>query len=106
MMATSAFAQLDHSALKAELYAFNDQFNAYAAAHDIEGIVGLYGETSLWIAPDARPAPGQVLARNTVGFLVANEGSLVHTVDTLILSQDGSQAAVTTPPLIVRACLL
>lgn len=94
LSATTAFADGHQAEIEAELNAFNDQFNAYAAAYDVDGLVSLYDEDSLWIAPKSRPTPAQEMARNTFSFAVANQGSLVHTVDQLIISDDGSQAVM------------
>ncbi|MBU2981039.1 nuclear transport factor 2 family protein [Lentibacter algarum] len=90
----ASFADGHQAELEAELLAFNDRFNAYAEAHDVDGIVSLYGEESLWIAPKTPPAPAPVLARQTFSFLVANEGSISHTVDHLTISDDGTQAVM------------
>lgn len=90
--AVPAFADAPSPQLRAELLAFNDRFNAYAAAYDIEGIVSLYDEKALWIAPEKRPVAGKETPRNTFTFLTENKGSLVHTVEELIVSDDASQA--------------
>lgn len=90
----STFADERHADIKAELMALNDSFNAYAKAQDVEGIVSLYDEEALWIAPQTPPAPGPELARQNFSFLVENDGSIVHTVDQLTISNDGSQAVM------------
>jgi ketosteroid isomerase-like protein len=90
----SAFADGHQTDIEAELMAFNDRFNEYAAAYDVEGIVSLYDENALWIAPKTPPALGPELARQTFSFLVAKEGSISHTVDQLTISDDGSQAVM------------
>jgi len=91
LVAGPAFADSPSDELRAELLAFNDQFNAYAESYDIEGIVSLYDEKALWIAPAKRPVAGKETPRNTFTFLTENEGSLIHTVDELIVSDDESQ---------------
>ena len=91
LTAAPAFAEAPSDDLRAELLAFNDQFNEYAASYDIEGIVSLYDEKALWIAPTERPVAGKETPRNTFTFLTENNGSLVHTVDKLIVSDDASQ---------------
>lgn len=90
----TAFADGHQAAIEAELMAFNDRFNEYAAAYDVDGIVSLYDADSLWIAPKTPPAPGQELARQTFSFLVEKEGSITHTVDQLTISDDGAQAVM------------
>jgi len=94
LSATVALAADTRATLEAELYAFNDRFNTLSAARDTEGLVALYAEDSHWIAPETPPEPGQALARENFGFLAANDGSLVHTVDELIISEDGTQAVM------------
>ena len=94
LTATVAFADGHQTDLEAELNAWNDRFNELAASWDVDGIVSLYDEDALWIAPKSRPAPGPETARQTFTFAVENEGSLVHTVDELIISDDGSQAVM------------
>lgn len=92
LVAAPAFADSPSDTLRAELLAFNDQFNAYAASYDIEGMVSLYDEKALWIAPTERPVAGKETPRNTFTFLTENKGSLSHTVEELIVSDDESQA--------------
>lgn len=74
--------------------AFNDRFNTYAAAYDVDGIVSLYDDDALWNAPKTPPAPGPELARQTFSFLVEKEGSITDTADQLNISDDGSQAVM------------
>lgn len=94
LSATVAFADGHQADIEADLNAWNDRFNELAASWDLEGIVALYDEDALWIAPKSRPAPGPETARQTFSFAVENKGSLVHTVDELIISDDGSQAVM------------
>ncbi len=94
LSATLVIAADTRATLEAELHAFNDRFNTLSANRDTEGLVALYADHSLWIAPETPPEPGQELARKNFGFLVENAGSLVHTVEELILSQDGTQAVM------------
>lgn len=83
-----------HSA-RTELHAFNDQFNAYAAALDVEGMMSLYDKDVIWIAPTEAPARGREgVPRQTFTFVANNKGTLAHTVTDLIVSDDGSQAVM------------
>lgn len=77
-----------------ELVAFNDSFNSFAADYDVDGIVSLYDADALWIAPRTPPADGPETARQTFSFLVANQGSITHSIDHLFISDDGSQATM------------
>ena len=76
------------------LVAFNDLFNNYAKNYDVEGIVSLYADDALWIAPRTLPVPWKQASRETFWFLVSNSGSIVHTIDDLFISDDGSQAVM------------
>lgn len=94
LTASIAFADGHQVDIEADLNAFNDRFNELAASWDVDGIVSLYDEDALWIAPNSQPAPAPESARATFTFAVENQGSLVHTVDELIISDDGSQAVM------------
>lgn len=89
-----SFADTATDTVRAELHAFNDRFNAYAEAYDVDGIVSLYDEKALWIAPKTPPVAGLETPRNTFSFLTENKGSITHSVDELIISDDGSQAVM------------
>ncbi|MEP3279201.1 MAG: nuclear transport factor 2 family protein [Stappiaceae bacterium] len=89
-----ASADTENDAIRADLIAFNDTFNDYARTYDIEGIVSLYDEKALWIAADAEPVAGQETPRKVFTMLTEHDGSLHHTVDKLIIAQDGSQAVM------------
>lgn len=83
------------SALRAELHAFNEQFNAYAATLNVEGMMSLYNKDVIWIAPTDAPARGREgVPRQTFTFVATNQGTLAHTVTDLIISDDGSQAVM------------
>lgn len=79
---------------RAELIAFNDEFNAISARHDLEGFISLYRSDALWIAPDVPPAAFEGPARETFGFLAQNKGILTHSVDNLEISEDGKLATM------------
>lgn len=86
------YVEVDKLEIEADLIAFNDRFNEFTTAFDTESIVALYDEDSLWIDSENPPIPGPEGALTNFGFLVANNGSNIHTVDRLIISEDGSQA--------------
>lgn len=85
-------SDIDQLEIEADLIAFNDRFNEIMVALDVESAVALYDEDSLWIDSENPPIPGPEGALTNFGFLAANNGSNIHTVDRLILSEDGSQA--------------
>eukprot|EP00752_Nemacystus_decipiens_P005254 g4768.t1 len=83
---------VDMPEIEASLIAFNDRFNELTAALDVPSLVALYDEDSLWIDQENPPIPGPEGVLTNFGFLAANNGSNIHTVDRLIISEDGSQA--------------
>ena len=84
----------DHRNATSELHALNDQFNELAAAHDMEGMMSLYADKVLWIEPAIPPSIGHDGPRATFQFLVDMQGTLTHTIDHLIISDDQSQAVM------------
>jgi ketosteroid isomerase-like protein len=90
-----ALADDASDAIHADLVAFNDRFNTYAATYDIDGMMSLYDADTLWIEPGKPPAEGRDgVPRQTFTFLSENQGHLSHTVDRLFVSGDGSQAVM------------
>ncbi|NIA71321.1 nuclear transport factor 2 family protein [Pelagibius litoralis] len=80
---------------RASLIAFNDAFNAHAEVLDVEGMMSLYHEDALWIAPATPPAKGRDgVPRQTFTFLTENDGEITHTIDYLFVSDDGTQAVM------------
>lgn len=78
------------------LIAFNDRFNELAATHDAEGLIALYDEDALWIAPATPPAQGRDgVPRQTITFMSENQGELSHTVEGMFISDDGTLAVMT-----------
>ncbi|QFT74836.1 ketosteroid isomerase family protein [Ruegeria sp. THAF33] len=92
LVAFTAWAEDAPRDVQAELLAFNDRFNALAADYDVEGLVGLYADTSLWISPDTRPVPGQQGASEVFSFMSAQQATNLHSVDVLEVSEDGTLA--------------
>lgn len=86
------YFDVDKLEVEADLIAFNDRFNEISAALDVESLVSLYDEESLWIDSENPPIPGPEGALANFGFLAVNNGSNIHTVDRLIISDDGRQA--------------
>lgn len=84
----------DSAEVSADLTEFNDNFNETAENYDVDALVSLYADDALWIAPGTAPAPGQELASQTFQFLANNRGFLSHTIEQLIISDDGTQAVM------------
>lgn len=89
-----AFADSHIQTAEQELIAFNDQYNEFISAYDIDGFLSLYSEEVLWIAPESPAVQGHDVPRGTFQFLIDNEGSVKHTIDTLFVSDDGTQATM------------
>lgn len=91
--ATSAFADVKQEAIKS-LNAFNDLFNEYTVAKNVDGIVGLYTEDALWIEQNKPLAQGHEAIRPTFAFLASKNGVNDHSIDKLAISDDGSLAVM------------
>lgn len=94
VVALAAFADGHQTAIEADLHAFNDRFNELAASGDAAGLTALYAADSLWIAPGEGPIPGQAGAEATFGFMKAQNGQNVHSIDHLFISDDGTMAVM------------
>lgn len=77
-----------------EMRAFNDRFNSVVAERGIDDFISLYSQKALWIAPSTAPVEGQDEPRALIEFLTAKDGHLSHTIDTLFVSPDGTQAVM------------
>lgn len=86
--------QIANASVLQDLEAVNDQFNAAAAAYDMEKFLSLYSKSALWIAPATPPVAGHDEPRAMFQFLADNQGTLTHTVDQLFVSQDGTLAVM------------
>ncbi|WP_136660204.1 nuclear transport factor 2 family protein [Nitratireductor sp. XY-223] len=78
----------------ADLIAVNDRFNAAAAAHDADALVGLYADETLWIAEGEPVSVGLKGPRELFEFVTANKGDVTHTIDHLFVSDDASLAVM------------
>lgn len=92
--AVGVSADTQKTPIEADLYAFNDRFNALAASGDAAGLVDLYAADSLWIAPGEGPVPGPAGAKTTFNFMKAQNGQNVHSIDHLFISDDGTMAVM------------
>lgn len=78
----------------APFHDINAQFNAAAAAGDLDTMLSLYADGTIWIAPNAPKAQGLDAPRSTYGFVFGNNATLSHTLDDIIVSDDGSLAVM------------
>lgn len=76
------------------LNAVNDQFNHQAAEHDAAGLLGLYAQDTLWIAPGLPVSQGISGPRELFEFVTKNEGTVTHTIDHLFVANDASLAVM------------
>ncbi len=93
MMASTAIADVKQDAINS-LTAFNDQFNAYTIAKDVEGLVSLYAQDTLWIEQNKPLVQGQDAVRHTFAFLASKDAVNNHSIDKLLISDDGSLAVM------------
>lgn len=77
-----------------ELTAVNDTFNAAAAAHDAETLVGLYSDNPVWIEPGKPAVISLDKPRQLFEFVTANKGHVTHTIDHLFVSDDATLAVM------------
>ncbi|WP_282077483.1 YybH family protein [Epibacterium ulvae] len=76
------------------LNAFNDLFNEYTVAKNVEGLVSLYAEDALWIEQNKPLAQGHDAIRPTFAFLASKNGVNDHSIDKLVVADDGSLAVM------------
>lgn len=94
LISFSVFANNSNDTVLQELNAFNDKFNQAVAEKDMAGFLSLYSAEALWIAPASPPVEGHGEPRATLQMIIDNDGQLSHTVDKLIISDDGDQAVM------------
>jgi ketosteroid isomerase-like protein len=90
----TAFAKDTNAVLTKELQAFNDRFNEIVVEKDMDAFLSLYSKEVLWVAPATAPVVGHGEPRNTFQFITSKKGELVHTIDKLMVSDDGTQAVM------------
>ena len=91
--ATAALADPKQEAIDS-LHDFNDRFNAYTVAKDVDGLVNLYTKDALWIEQHKPLAQGHDAVRPTFAFLASKNGVNDHSIDKLVVSDDGSLAVM------------
>ncbi|MEX0280140.1 MAG: nuclear transport factor 2 family protein [Arenibacterium sp.] len=84
----------DKTSDKTPFHAINDAFNAAAAARDPDAMLSLYSNDTIWIAPNAPKAQGLDTPRATYEFVFGNDATLSHTLDDVMMSDDGSLAVM------------
>lgn len=77
-----------------EMNAFNDSFNTVVVERNIDDFLSLYSEQATWIAPSTAPVQGHDEPRALIEFIAAKDGHLSHTIETLFVSPDGTQAVM------------
>lgn len=78
----------------AELENLNDRFNEAVADRDADAILSLYAEDTIWIEQGKPAIKGLDEPRKLFEFVTANEGEVTHSIDTLIVSDDGTLAVM------------
>ncbi|WP_171207983.1 MULTISPECIES: nuclear transport factor 2 family protein [unclassified Ruegeria] len=90
LTATAAFADDP----VAELNAVNDAFNAGIAEQDVQGLLGLYRENTMWIEPGKPMTEGLDEARKLFEFVTSKNGDVTHSINHLFVSDDASLAVM------------
>lgn len=92
---STAYAKGPQNAnVDAELRAFNDLFNEIVTARDADRFIELYAEDALWIGAGSPPKIGHDEPRGLINFLTQMDAKMAHSVDTLFVSDDGTQAVM------------
>ncbi len=93
LTASTAMADADQEVLDS-LHAFNDLFNEYTVTKNVDGLVGLYSDDTLWIEQNKPLVQGQDLVRQTFAFLASKDAVNDHSIDKLVVADDGSLAVM------------
>ncbi|WP_298963919.1 nuclear transport factor 2 family protein [uncultured Roseibium sp.] len=84
----------DQEGAIAALKGLNDRFNEAASNHDAAGILSLYADDTVWIAPGKPAVKGLEEPRKLFEFVTSNKGDVSHSIDTLFVSDDGTLAVM------------
>lgn len=84
----------DQEGAIAALEDLNDRFNAAASNHDAAGILSLYADDTIWIAPGKPAVKGLEEPKKLFEFVTSNKGDVSHSIDTLFVSDDGTLAVM------------
>ncbi|MFC3121857.1 YybH family protein [Agaribacter flavus] len=76
------------------LHDFNDLFNEYTVSKNVEGLVNLYADDTLWIEQNKPAVQGKEPVRQTFAFLASKNAVNDHHIDKLVVSDDGSLAVM------------
>ncbi|WP_420334690.1 YybH family protein [Roseibium sp.] len=78
----------------AELENLNDRFNEAVANRDADAILSLYAEDTIWIEQGKPAIKGLEEPRKLFEFVTSNKGEVTHSVDTMLVSDDGTLAVM------------
>ncbi|WP_172378409.1 YybH family protein [Vibrio sp. Vb339] len=90
---TSALANTQQDELDS-LHTFNSLFNEYTVSKNVDALVSLYHDDTLWLEQHKPLVKGQEPVRQTFSFLASHDAINHHTVDKLMVSDDGSLAVM------------
>ncbi|MEM9605175.1 MAG: nuclear transport factor 2 family protein [Pseudomonadota bacterium] len=96
-LTTSAITALAATSLTGpteSLHALNDRFNSAIAEGDVQAVLDLYADDTLWIEQGKPAVQGLDAPRQLFEFVTANRGKVTHTVDTLFVAGDASLAVM------------
>ncbi len=76
------------------LQALNDRFNQSVIDGDVDDLVDLYAEDTLWIEQGKPAVQGLQAPRELFDFVTSNKGQVTHTIDNLFVAEDSSLAVM------------
>lgn len=78
-----------------DLDAVNDAFNAGIATQNVSGLMELYGEEVMWIAPGTpMTLKGREEAEKLFTFMTSHKAEVTHDLDHSFVSDDGTLAVM------------
>ncbi|WP_165385888.1 YybH family protein [Vibrio vulnificus] len=77
--------------LDSNLNKINEAFNTSIETQDVDGLMDLYGEEVIWIAPGkVMSTNGREEAYKLFSFMTSNNANVTHDIDHLFVSNDGT----------------
>ncbi|GAA6210199.1 hypothetical protein NBRC116601_34920 [Cognatishimia sp. WU-CL00825] len=94
MLAATTSSALAQDAAS-ELAEMNDRFNSGIATQDVAGLMELYGQEVMWIAPGTPMSwNGQAEAKQLFNYMTGHQADVTHDIDHLFVSDDETLAVM------------
>lgn len=94
LASATAFAAGNQFPTIDSLHGLNDRFNQSVVDGDVDDLVDLYAEDTLWIEQGKPAIQGLQAPRQLFDFVTSNKGQVTHTVDNLFVAEDSSLAVM------------